>query len=338
MKHLLNFCLFAAMAGCCGVPCGEHADAEGFVARDGWVCAVTAPSDYYVIRYECPSDVKFVDSDRKALQKWDFIEIRQLKDSVSMIRDGVFKTNLSQRLPGRNWMKWLDAGARNVRIKFVGPDYRIEDDGRVSAPEGFAPLFNGKDLSGWRGMTREDGFFNPSVRAGLSPERRRDLQAKADASMKSHWQVRDGALVFDGLKGGYNIAAEKEYGDFEVVADWRLLRVYGDSGFYLRGLPQVQIWDPNMWGGLGSGGLWNNDVESFCARVCADRPIGDWNRMRMRIVGDVVSVWLNGQLVVDGVRLENARVPGAAVPSRGNFELQCHGDPIEFRNVFIREL
>ena len=241
-------------------------------------------------------------------------------------------------IPGRNWRKWLRPGARNVRIKFVGADYSIAADGLAKAPEGFTSLFNGKDLAGWRGCSREEKFNDPFVRREMKPEKIKELQAKADELMKAHWHVRDGALFFDGLEGGYSIAALKDYGDVEIYADWRLLRVYGDSGFYLRGMPQVQIWDPNMWNGLGSGCIWNNPNELFAATECADNPIGDWNTCRMRIVGDRVSVWLNGVKVVDDIVYQNYRDPQKGIPAVDRFELQCHGDPVEFRNIFVKEL
>ena len=216
--------------------------------------------------------------------------------------------------------------------------YSLAADGLAQAPAGFTPLFNGKDLAGWRGCTREEKFNDPFVRREMKPEKVKELQAKADELMKAHWHVRDGALFFDGLEGGYSIAAVKDYGNVEIIADWRLLRVYGDSGFYLRGMPQVQIWDPNMWNGLGSGCIWNNPSELFAATECADNPIGDWNTCRMRIVGDRVSVWLNGVKVVDNIVYQNCRDPKKGIPACDRFELQCHGDPVEFRNIFVKEL
>lgn len=65
------------------------------------------------------------------------------------------------------------------------------------------------------------------------------MQAKADEEMRACWHVRDnGSLYFDGK--GYSLATAKDYGDFEMFVDWRLLTVRGDSGLYLRGTPQVR--------------------------------------------------------------------------------------------------
>ena len=330
-------CALAALvaAGCFGPKAGEngYVDEEGFTWADGSKVAPDAPGDYYIIRYECPSAKPYESA--KRFPKWDFCEVRQLKGGSETIVDGVKRLD-KRFIVGRNWRKWLKSGARNVRVKFVGADYDIAKEGAETAPEGYASLFNGRDLAGWRGITREEDFYLPPTRRAMMPEKRWQLQAKADEEMRKYWHVRDGVLFFDG--GGNSIAAEKYYGNYEVVADWRLLRVFGDSGFYLRGMPQVQIWDPRMWNGLGSACLWNNPTEPFAALECADRPIGSWNRCRMRIIGDRVWVWLNGVKTVDGIRLENSRNPGQGIPLVDNFELQCHGDPVEFRNIFLKEL
>jgi len=326
------------VGGCRCFTDGAKTDAEGFTYMDGSRVATSAPSDYYVIRYEQPSAEPFEDGRKRLGTRWLFTEVRQLKDSVTVVTDGALKKETKRRLPGLNWRRWLAPGARNVRIKFVDADYSLAADGRAETPAGFTSLFNGKDLAGWRGCTTEEKFHDSRVRRALIPEKRWALQAKADALMREHWHVRDGALFFDGLEGGYSIAAEKDYANVEVIADWRLLRVYGDSGFYLRSMPQVQIWDPNMWNGLGSGCIWNNATAIFAATTRADNPIGDWNRCRMRMVGNRISVWLNGVKVVDEVEYQNCRAPGKPIPLCDRFELQCHGDPIEFRNIFVKEL
>ena len=339
MKTIYVVLVAAAVlvGGCCCLTGGAKTDAEGFTYMDGRKVAPDAPSEFYIIRYEQPSAEPFEDGRKRLGTRWLFTEVRQLKDSVTVVTDGVLSKS-KKRIAGRNWRKWLVSGARNVRIKFVDEGYSLAADGRETAPAGFTALFNGKDLTGWRGCSKEENFSDARVRRAMLPEKRWALQAKADELMKAHWHVRDGVLFFDGLKGGYSIAAEKDYGNVEVIADWRLLRVYGDSGFYMRSMPQVQIWDPNMWNGLGSGCIWNNPTALFAATTCADNPIGDWNRCRMRMIGSRISVWLNGVKVVDDVEYQNRREPGMPIPLIDRFELQCHGDPVEFRNIFIKEL
>ena len=335
-KMVLAAALGLAVVGCFGPKVGEYGyvDEEGFTWTDGSRIAPNAPSDYFILRFERPDGV-FSNSWKKGMTKWNFTEIRQLKGGATTISDGVLSKSVRTVEP-RNWAKLLPPCSRNIRVKFVGADYDLAKEGVEAAPDGYVSLFNGRDLAGWRGITREEGFNIPSKRRAMLPEKRWELQDKANEDMKKYWHVRDGALFFDGR--GNSVAAEKYYGNYEVIVDWRLLRVFGDSGFYLRGLPQVQIWDPRMWNGLGSACLWNNPTELFAALECADRPIGSWNRCRMRIVGDRVWIWLNGVKTVDGTRLQDNKNPDKGIPLVDNFELQCHGDPIEFRNIFLKEL
>ncbi len=151
-----------------------------------------------------------------------------------------------------------------------------------------------------------------------------------------HWHIRDGAFYFDGK--GYSLATDKDYGDFEMYVDWRLLTVRGDSGLYLRGSPQVQIWDAHNQWHIGSGGLYNNKQHPSQALTIADRLVGDWNTFHIKMVGDKVTVWLNGVLVVDNTVLENYWDRSQSIFPKEQIELQCHGDPLEFKNIFIREL
>jgi len=196
-------------------------------------------------------------------------------------------------------------------------------------PEGFTALFNGEDLSGWKGLVA-----NPVKRAKMSPEELAEAQAKADERMRAHWKVEDGALVFDGK--GDSLCTAKDYADFEFLVDWKI-KPKGDSGIYLRGSPQVQIWDtadhPE-----GSGGLYNNQKNPSKPLKCADNPIGEWSTFRIKMVGERVSVWLNGELVVDDTILENYWERDKPIYPTGQIELQNHGNTLYFRNVFIREL
>ena len=202
-------------------------------------------------------------------------------------------------------------------------------------PEGFISLFNGKDLTGWKGLLKAPND-NPNERAKLKPEDRAKAQADADKFMKEHWSVKDGVLIFDGK--GFSLAtAREDYGDFEMLVDWMLPTEKGDSGIYLRGAPQVQIWDPG-YRKIGSGGLYNNKTNPSNPTKIADKPIGQWNTFRIKMVGDKVTVDLNGERVVDNVVMENYWDYSKPIFPLGQIELQCHGDPIHFRNIYIREI
>ena len=124
--------------------------------------------------------------------------------------------------------------------------------------------------------------------------------------------------------------------DFEFFVDWKILPK-GDSGIYLRGTPQVQIWDLNQRP-EGSGGLFNNKIHPAKPLKCADNPIGEWNTFRIIMIGEVVSVWLNGELVVDEVVLENYWERDKPIYPTGQIELQNHGNTLYFKNVYLREI
>jgi len=221
---------------------------------------------------------------------------------------------------------------RNIRVKELP---RTEKDN--SAPEGFKALFNGKNLSGWQGLLAGP-FDNPLKRAELPEKERAEKQKQADENMRAHWNVEDGALVYDGK--GRSLSTEKEYGDYELYVDWKI-PAKGDSGIYLRGTPQVQIWDPSAkknGSEVGSGGLYNNQKNPAKPSKVADKPIGEWNRFRILMLGDKVHVFLNGEMVVNNVTLENYWDRSQPLPPVSSIELQNHGDTLWFKNVYIREI
>ncbi|GBL27350.1 hypothetical protein EMGBS8_12980 [Verrucomicrobiota bacterium] len=104
-------------------------------------------------------------------------------------------------------------------------------------PEGFTALYNGKDLTGWRGGDTSDH----RAYLALSPEKRAERDKTWTADMLAHWKAEGDDLVNDG-KGKYATTL-KEYGDIELTLEYNMAPL-GDSGIYLRNVPQVQIWDP----------------------------------------------------------------------------------------------
>ena len=246
-------------------------------------------------------------------------------------------------------------------------------------PEGFSALFNGKDLSGWYGWGTQDPtdlwskapaeqaeYKKKSVEGGLVDAKGND---KGD-HINAHWKVENGELVNDG-KGLY-LTTDKDYGDFELMVDYKALPK-GDSGIYLRGIPQVQIWDPNeedpqgLGRAMGSGGLWNNSkgAPGKDPSKKMDKPLGEWNTFHIKMIGERVTVIFNGETVVNNAVLENffankkagylaygkkdANSAAAAEKkpngwmkdpafAKGPIQLQTHGSEIRWRNVFIREI
>lgn len=197
---------------------------------------------------------------------------------------------------------------------------------RPVPPPGFQTLFTGVSLHGWRGLPGD-----PPALEKMLPYHRIVAQREANTRMREHWRNVNGVLVFDGQ--GENLCTLHDYGDFELLLDWRI-PAGGDSGVYIRGCPQVQIWDNPA----GSGGLYNNRQNVSKPLAVADKPAGEWNTFRIRIVGDRVTVHLNDVLVVNDTPMENSWDRGKPLPTHGSIELQAHGGPLEFRNIFIREL
>ena len=221
-------------------------------------------------------------------------------------------------------------------------------------PKGFTALFNGKDLAGWRGGST----FDHRKLLAMTEEQRAEQIAKwtktmtvvSDKTGKPHWYVESGELVNDGF-GDY-ATTEKDYGDYELLVDYKTVPK-ADSGIYLKGVPQVQIWDYTetakfgLGADKGSGGLWNNRKGSpgKDPLVLADKPFGEWNHFRIIQVGARTTIWLNEKLVVDHAILENyydgKRTNAAGqVPllPAGPIELQTHGGEIRWRNIFLREI
>ena len=249
-------------------------------------------------------------------------------------------------------------------------------------PEGFVPLFNGKDLSGWYGW----GTRDPAELWAMSAEEKADYKKKSieggltDAKgndkgdhLNAHWSVENGELVNDG-KGLY-LTTDKDYGDFELMVDYKMLPL-GDSGIYLRGIPQVQIWDftekdekaVSLGKPFGSGGLWNNkNPEGKNPLKLMDKPIGEWNHFHIKMIGERVTVTFNGEVVVDNAVLENffankkagylaygkkddkakdgkaeEKAPNGWIPdpiyTKGPIQLQTHGSEIRWKNVYVREI
>ena len=231
--------------------------------------------------------------------------------------------------------KYLDDPNENVKqaatqavnkIASTHPEY--------SAKGGFVPIFNGKDLTGWKGLVE-----NPIVRSKMKLAELAQKQTKADEIMRQDWKVENGMLVYEG-KGYDNLCTTKMYGDFEMYVDWKIAPE-GDAGIYLRGSPQVQIWDTSRIDAgaqVGSGGLYNNQKYESKPLVVADNPINEWNSFYIRMEGDKVTVYLNGQLVTDNVILENYWDRSLPIFPEEAIELQAHGNRVEYRDLYVREI
>jgi hypothetical protein len=215
----------------------------------------------------------------------------------------------------------------------VHGDQELLDAAKSGPPKGFVDLLAKKDLSAWQGLVG-----NPKTRLSKTPEQLAELQALANEDMHVHWSVVDGVLKFDGK--GNTIGTKHGYKDFELLLDWKIPKGAA-CGINLRGCPGVQIWDidrEDLGAHVGSGGLTRNKSNPSKPLVVADKPVGRWNRLRIKMVGQRASVWLNEQLVVDNVPVENAWEADKPIYEQGPLELQRNDGPLWFRRIYVREL
>lgn len=200
---------------------------------------------------------------------------------------------------------------------------------------GYISIFNGNNLWGWKGLVE-----NPVVRAKMTKEELAKAQVKADEEAATNWKVENGELIFTGK--GKNLCTNKMYGDFEMFVDWKLYPGdEPDAGVYLRGTPQVQIWDTarvKVGAQVGSGGLYNNKLNQSKPSKVADLKLGNWNTFHIKMIGERVTVYLNGELVVNNVIMENYWDRQQAIFPFGEIELQAHGSKVAYRDIYVKEL
>jgi len=206
-------------------------------------------------------------------------------------------------------------------------------------PTGFRALFNGDDLMGWYG-------WNPHSSVKLTDEKKEANLKQQREDFPNHWSVENGELLNNGT--GPYATTEEEFGDIELLIEYKTV-AGADSGVYLRGTPQVQIWDknqvfdakkPDRKPHQGSGGLFNNSPNTLGRDpiMVVDKPFGQWNTLRIRQIGARTWVTLNTRLVVEGAVMENYWDRTKPLPEKGPIMLQTHGGEIRWRNIFVREI
>ena len=260
-------------------------------------------------------------------------------------------------LPGRGAAIRLEAcfpnrailfGARHVKtglfmlataaaFSIFQPNFARADDN--GPPPGFTALFNGKDLTGWKGLLKEP-FDNPARRAKLTAEQPAEAQKEADEVMRKGWRVENGMLMFDGQRP-------------QPLHRQRLRRFRTVRRLEDRAPRRQRHLSPRLAAGANLGSLHQaHDVRQRSRlrrplqqpkapsnpRKVADHPIGQWNTFYIKMVGDKVTVKLNGKLVVDNVVLENYWERDKPIYPTGQIELQNHGSTLWFKNIYLREL
>lgn len=199
----------------------------------------------------------------------------------------------------------------------------------------FTPLFNGESFEGWHGRPH----LHPDKYEGTSDAQKQ----KWAEEIAAHWSIDGDEIVNDG-HGAY-LTTNESFGDIELRLKYRTVP-RADSGIYLRGTPQVQIWDTteeakfNLGANLGSGALWNNSpgAPGKDPLVKADRPFGEWNDVHIIQVGARTTVKLNDQLVVDHAIMENFWDRSSPLPATGPIQLQTHGGEIRWKDIEVRRI
>jgi hypothetical protein len=284
----------------------------------------------------------------KGAGEWNHYKVTCKDGVIKLEVNGTEVSGASEITPRKGYICLESEGTeiwfRNLKVKELAPaNPPIAADMTADLKaDGMRPMFDALVMQGWK-EGAERGEETPK-----------------------HWTVSNGVVRFDGK--GRSLWSDESYGDFEMIADWRWTSehqgrmqrpVIGqdggiarnpdgseqtveveerDSGIYLRGNSKSQV---NIWSWpVGSGEVWGYRTDAsmpaeiraaVTPRMKADAPIGEWNRFRIRMVGETLNVWLNGKHVI-----VDARLPGVA--KEGPIALQSHGCPIEFYNVMIQRL
>ena len=282
----------------------------------------------------------------KPAGEWNHYRVTCSNGVIRLAVNGKEVSGGSESKPRKGYICLESEGSechfRNLRIR-EWPSTNPTPDEIAPLAQRFQPLYSGLDFSGW----------------------------KMEPGHEGHWRTNDWILEYDGESTATNkyLRTEKEYGDFVLIADWRLTRKpvrrempiirpdgsflidargkiefgspnmdAGNSAIYLRGHQQAQV--PMWCWSVGSGGISGYFMDTnqptairsaVTPRMRADARAGEWNRFMITLQGDRITVVLNGNAVV-----QNAQLPG--IPKRGPIGLGNHGDPIQFANLFIQEL
>ncbi len=234
----------------------------------------------------------------KPIGEWNSFTVVSRDGNLATIVNGELVAAGSDAYPDRGYICLQSEG---VPICFR--NIRVKD---LDA-EPILALFDGKDLANW----------------------------KLDEEAAEHWTVKEGVIDYDGKNR--DLWTKREFGDFTLWVDW-LLPETADSGIYLRGSSksQVNIWcDP-----MGSGEVWGYRTDGSLSEALrkaatpitrADKAVGQWNTFEISMKGSRLTVLLNGVKVID-----DAELPG--VKPKGPIALQHHGDRVQFRSIYIKEM
>ena len=281
----------------------------------------------------------------KPAPEWNHYRIECRDGAIKLAVNGKEVSGGSASVPRKGYICLESEGTechfRNIKIKEL-PSTSVPSEETATLGDGFVSLFSGLDFRGWKHEPGHEG----------------------------HWTHSGQVIRYDGKSTGAtkDLWTTKDYRNFTLVADWRFpskpvtkplqlilpngddalnsdgtkkmvdVPFAGDSGLYLRGTSKAQV---NITcKTIGSGEIYGFRVDKkmppevragVTPRVKADKPPGQWNRFEITLKGDRLTILLNGQTVIEQARL-------LGIPEVGPIALQHHGDPIEFMNLYIKEL
>lgn len=166
--------------------------------------------------------------------------------------------------------------------------------------DGFLPLFNGKDFSGFR-------FF------------------PAGKGKPANWKVEEGVIRLTG-GGSPHLATQWEFDDFDARFQWKAQKKGYNSGFFVRtahdkGTNQINLAEGsagNLMGYKGGPGV-----------PKLQKAPGEWNEWRVLAEKDKLTFWVNGTMAWEVTGFK---------PERGYLGWQAEGAAIDFKNIRVKEL
>ena len=222
---------------------------------------------------------------------------------------------------------------RNIRVQ----DYKPGVEHVPIPPEGFIALFNGKDLTGW---------YTPPL-------------------VTEYWSIEDGVLKSPGLiqSWGASLSTKKRYRDSVLMLDFRMPTI-SDSGINFRRLiPEIPgFGDMEQFNLRSRGGMGHLESYYFLPEETAERmglkeeekphvryidpEVGVWHTVKLTMKGRSFWAEYDGEVLYDNFQYHDWMVNMEPAPIRLQKHMVVDGDnlgkmnpcPIEYRNIFIKEL
>ena len=169
--------------------------------------------------------------------------------------------------------------------------------------------------------------LNPVEKASMKAKKIKKAEALAAETASKVWKATDTGMVYVGGEAA-TMGSGKNYENFELMFEWK---GEGKAGFGVRSIPQIDL------GGERSGTLSGNLNDKFTSKV-VDNTVGEWNTVYVKVMNDRVTVQVNGIETASNVILENVWDRNIPAFIEGQLLLVGDGSPIEFREMYIREL